>query len=269
MLEHLAPARRRLVLAVVGIITLAVVAAAVTVVLRRDPPVEPVRQDAQGPVLLVPGYGGSTTSLEVLATTLRAAGRDARVVPPEGSGTEDLRVQAETLDRAVRAALAETGAPSVDVIGYSAGGVIVRLWVAELGGDAVTRRVVTLASPHHGTDLAGLAGDLAPDACPEACQQLVPDSDVLRDLNGDDETPAGPRWVALWTIDDKTVVPPESGSLEGALDFSVQQVCPGLVVAHADVPRTPAVMAMVLSALGRDLPDLPGSSVCAAAAVSP
>ena len=266
MLEHLAPARRRLVLAVAGAVLLGVVAVATTAVLRSDAPVEPVSQGTQGPVLLVPGYGGSTTSLEVLATALRTAGRDARVVSPAGSGTEDLRVQAETLDRAVRAALDETGAPSVDVIGYSAGGVVVRLWVAELGGDAVTRRVVTLASPHHGSDLAGLAGDLAPDACPVACQQLVPDSDLLRDLNGDDETPPGPRWVALWTTDDKTVVPPESGSLEGALDFSVQQVCPGLVVAHPDVPRTPAVIAMVAAALGRDVPELPGSAVCAATA---
>ena len=89
------------------------------------------------------------------------------------------------------------------------------------------RRAVTLASPHHGTDLAALAGSLGSTACPVACQQLDPDSDLLRRLNAEDETPAGPAWVALWTEDDKTVVPPDSGSLDGALDVALQDVCPG------------------------------------------
>jgi triacylglycerol esterase/lipase EstA (alpha/beta hydrolase family) len=156
----------------------------------------------------------------------------------------------------------DEGAPSVDVVGYSAGGVVVRYWIAELGGGSLARRAVTLASPHHGTDLAGVAAGLAPDACPEACRQLAPDSDLLRDLNAGDETPDGPRWVAIWTTDDETVVPATSGSLEGALDFSVQSVCPGLTVQHGDVPRTPAVIAMVVEQLGVDTPALPGSSVC-------
>ena len=99
------------------------------------------------------------------------------------------------------------------MVGYSAGGIVARLWVADLGGDALARRVVTLGSPNHGTDLAALAGGLGSTACPEACQQLAPDSALLAGLNAGDETPAGPVWVALWTEDDKTVVPPDWGPL--------------------------------------------------------
>lgn len=262
MLDALAPARRRLLLGVLAAVVLAVVVGTVAIVLGRPAAVDPVSQDAQGPVLLVPGYGGSTTALEVLAGALRDAGREARVVPTGGSGTGDLLDQARVLDEAVRAALEASGAPSVDVVGYSAGGVVARLWAGELDGNAVARRIVTLASPHHGTSLAGLAGDLAPDSCPAACRQLAPDSDLLRDLNAGDETPEGPRWVALWTTDDQTVVPPESGSLDGALDFAVQDVCPGMGVAHADVPRTPAVMAMVTVLLGRETPVVPAPELC-------
>ena len=105
------------------------------------------------------------------------------------------------------------GAPSVDVVGYSAGGVVVRLWVDDLGGGSLARRVVTLSSPHHGTEVAGLGADLGEEACPTACEQLAPDSDLLTTLNARDETPPGPRWVALWTTDDATVVPPTSGLL--------------------------------------------------------
>ena len=68
----------------------------------------------------------------------------------------------------------------------------------------------------------------------------------------------------LWTEDDKTVVPPESGDLEGALGYAVQSICSDLTVAHGDVPRTPAVIAMVESALGTATPVAPGASVCGA-----
>jgi triacylglycerol lipase len=250
---------------VLGVVVLAlVVAVAITVavVVRRDPPVEPVPQDRPGPVLLVPGYGGSTGSLQVLADALADQGRDARVVTPTGSGTQDLRQQAEHLRDAVDAALDETGASSVDLVGYSAGGVVVRIYVADLGGGSHVRRAVTLAAPHHGTDLASLGGALGSTACPTACQQLDPDSDLLRRLNAEDETPPGPVWVALWTEDDKTVVPPDSGSLDGALDISLQSVCPDVDAGHPDVPSTPVVIAIVESVLGEAAPRLPTDAVC-------
>lgn len=264
VLISLSPARRRLVL---GVVLLTVIAAASVVgvaLLRRDPPVRPVEQDRSGPVLLVPGYGGSTEALKVLGSALEADGRDVRIVETAGSGTGDLRERAAELDRAVEAALEETGSPSVDIVGYSAGGLVLRLYVADLGGGSTVRRAITLASPHHGTDLASLSGTLGASACPKACEQLDPDSALLRRLNARDESPAGPVWVALWTENDQTVVPPTSGELEGALGYSVQSVCPGLVVAHPDVPRTPAVIEMVKVALADQRPVQPGSSVCAA-----
>ena len=87
--------------------------------------------------------------------------------------------------------------------------------------------------------------------------------ELSRSTTGD-ETPPGPVWVALWTEDDKTVVPPTSGELEGALDYAVQTVCPDLTVGHPDVPRTPAIIAMVESALGPAAPARPGPEVCTA-----
>ncbi len=209
-----------------------------------------------------PGTAATRPGSRCSPTALRQDGRDAEVVPLEPPATQDLRVQAEVLDRAVDRALARTGAPSVDVVGYSAGGVVVRLWVAELGGGNVARRALTLASPHHGTDLASLAADVAPDSCPEACVQLAEDSDLLRELNADDETPAGPAWVAIWTDDDQTVVPPDSADLEGAVGFSIQSVCPDETVTHSGVPRNPTVIAMVELELGTDPPRVPTGDIC-------
>ena len=262
MLGSLSPARRRFVVGLVVLACVAVAAVVVAVLASGDDDVRPVAQDRPGPVLLVPGYGGSTASLQVLRDALAVGSRTAQIVTPAGSGTQDLRDQAADLGRAVDEVLEETGADSVDLVGYSAGGVVVRIYVADLGGGSKVRRAVTLASPHHGTDLAAAAGSLGGEACPEACEQLDPDSDLLRELNADDETPAGPAWVALWTEDDKTVVPPASGSLDGALDFSVQSVCPGVSLGHADVPRSPTVAVMVESVLTPSAPRLPSPSVC-------
>lgn len=248
--------------ALLGLVVLVTIVATAAGFLTRDDPVDPVPQGKPGPVLLVAGYGGSTTSLQVLGDSLTADGHDVRIVAPTGTGTQNLREQASDLAAVVDAVLKETGAPSVDLVGYSAGGVVVRIYVADLGGGSHVRRAVTLASPHHGTDLAALAVSLGSTVCPAACRQLAPDSDLLRRLNAADETPAGPTWVALWTEDDQTVVPADSGSLEGALAISLQSVCPGLGVAHADVPRTPAVIAIVTEVLGRGAPTEPSGSVC-------
>jgi pimeloyl-ACP methyl ester carboxylesterase len=47
-----------------------------------------------------------------------------------------------------------TGAPQVDVIGHSMGGVVGRYYVQLLGGDGAVANLVTLGSPHLGTDVS-------------------------------------------------------------------------------------------------------------------
>ena len=250
MFAALSPARRRLVVAVLALAVVTVLVAGAALLLDRstDAAAEPVSQERPGPVLLVPGYGGSTAPLQPLADRIAAEGRDVSVVPLPGNGTGDLGAAADALAEAGEAALERTGADSVDVVGFSAGGVVARLWVADGGADVV-RRVVTLGSPHHGTTLADLAGSVAPDQCPEGCRQLTTGSELLTRLNADDETPDGPTYVSIWTTQDETVTPPESARLEGAVNLTVQSVCADARVGHSDLPRHPLVQAMVLPEL--------------------
>jgi triacylglycerol lipase len=249
VLAALSPARRRVVLATLCTVLLLVGVVVAVALTRSGKSVAAAPQDRPGPVLLVPGYGGSTDSLQALVGRLRSAGRDARVVDLPGGGTGDLAEQAAALGRAAAAELARTGAASVDVVGYSAGGVVARLWVRELGGGPLARRVVTLGSPHHGTGLASLAGSLLPGACPVACRQLAPDSDLLHRLNSGDETPAGPEWVSIWSTADEVVTPPDSARLTGAVDLTVQGICPQSQVAHGGLPTDPVVQGIVLAEL--------------------
>jgi triacylglycerol lipase len=216
-----------------------------------------------GPVLLLPGYGGSTASLQRLAATLRAStGRDVRVVRAVGDGTGDLTAQARALRATVNTLIAG-GAPSVDVVGYSAGGVVARIWADRFGGAGPVRRIVTLGSPHHGTEVANLASQLAPDECPTACRQLAPDSDLLRGLPVG--AIPGPRWVSVWTTRDDVVTPPSSGRLEGAVDVELQAVCPDDRVNHSGLPDDPLVAGIVVRALApTPLMTAPRPSQCAA-----
>lgn len=235
----------------------AVAAVTTGLVVDRDAaPARSTAQDVEGAVLLVPGFGGATGTLEVLAQALREAGRTATVVPVPGDGTGDLAGSVAALDAA--AVLAGPG--PVDVVGYSAGGVVARLWVRDDGARA--RRVVTLGAPHHGTTIAAFGAAFAPSSCPAACRQLVPGSPLLDALNEGDETPEGPQWLSLWTTQDQVVTPPESARLEGAVNVALQELCPGASVDHGRLPVDPTVTRLVISALSGPALGRPDPAAC-------
>jgi pimeloyl-ACP methyl ester carboxylesterase len=234
------------VLTVAGVVGAAAVAVGVRFLLRASLGPMPA-QDRPGTVLLVPGYGGGTAGLAVLAQRIRATGRTTVLVTLPGDATGNLDQQADAVDRVVAEAL-RAGAPSVDVVGYSAGGVVARVWVQEHDGAYKARRVVTLGSPHHGTELAAAGAALAPGSCPVACRQLAPGSGLLEGL--DTPVPDPPGWLAVWTAQDETVTPPETARLEGAVNVEIQSVCPGRQVPHSGLPTDPFVTATVLRAIG-------------------
>ena len=220
----------------------------------------PVDQGAQGPVILVPGYGGNTEDLAPLRAELESEGRTAIVFQPTGAEQGDLRVQAKRL-----ADLAEKtvqgGAPSVDVIGYSAGGVITRLFVRDDGGDHLVRRVLTLGSPHHGTDVAQTAQDAA-GGCPTACEQLVPGSALLDRLNAGDETPPGPRWITIRSDADEVVTPTDSAELKGALNLRIQDYCASSRTSHGGLPGDAVTLKALPVVLGPGAPHAPAPLHC-------
>jgi pimeloyl-ACP methyl ester carboxylesterase len=235
--------RRRILLGGLALAVAVVGAFVGARVSRGQPEAVPGRP---GAVLLVPGYGGSTTSLGELAARIRSTGRTATVVQLAGDGTGDLTVQASVLDGYVNRAIGAGSGP-VTVIGYSAGGVVAWLWDVDYGGATRAGKIITLGSPLHGARVAAVGTAYDPAQCPVACEQLAPGSALLTRLQ--QSTRERPPWLSLWSTDDQTVQPPDSARLTGAVNVPLQSVCPGVNIQHSQLPTAPLVVGLVLRAL--------------------
>ena len=254
--------RRRILFAVLALVVAAGGVIGGVRATSGSPAVGRIARDRPGDVLLVPGYGGSTGSLSVLAAKIRAAGRVATVVQLAGNGTGDLAEQARVLNGYVNRALTGGSGP-VTVIGYSAGGVVAWLWDEEYGGVTKARNIITLGSPLHGTTLAALGEAYVPGECPVACEQLVPGSALLNRLDATSAS-SHPPWLSLWSTDDQVVQPPDSARLAGAINVPLQSICPGVNIQHGQLPSTPLVIGIVLQAIGGQPLAAPTAAQCRA-----
>jgi len=192
------------------------------------------------PVLLVHGYGHNRSGWFLLHQALRRAGftsvHDMNYVAWGTAGVPQL---ADRLAARVEAILEVTGKDRIHLVGHSLGGVLVRWYVQELGGDEVVGTAVTIASPHRGTTLARLAPG-------PAARDLRPGSRVMRRLEAD-ARPSAVRWVALYSNLDLLVQPGSSARLDHpALDTTNVFVKD---LGHLGLMMSPAVVRTVVEQL--------------------
>ena len=233
------------------------VSAAVWFRANQDP--APVAQDRLGPILLVPGRNADSAALADLQRRLFLTGRRVIIVSTGIEDLGDLRAQARQVQETAQKMI-DGGAPSVDVVGYSAGGIVTRIWLAE-GGSTMTRRVVTIASPNQGATGVPLNNLVTKNYCPTTCPQLTPDSALLKSLP---PAQGSAPWLNLWTTRDR-VVTKASAQLPGAMNLSVQTVCPNARSGHAALPADPLAVGIVVKALGEaPLTTAPTKEDCAA-----
>ncbi len=110
------------------------------------------------------------------------------------------------LHRRIELLVAETGARRVALVTHSMGGLVARAYLQH-HGTARVGKLVTIATPHRGTEVARLG--LGQNA-----REMQPDSIWLRRLNA-----SGAPQIAvttLWSRADEFVVPHDSGRLPGA-----------------------------------------------------
>jgi triacylglycerol lipase len=176
--------------------------------------------------------------MKEIGRRLERDGRKPLYVELPDSGTAPIRKSGDAVAEAVRA----SGARTVDLVGFSLGGLAVRAFLESEGGAATARRVVFLGTPNHGTRLAE-GGPAA--GCDRGCAQMAPRSSFLRALNDGDETPPGARYVSIWSRFDETVVPPRTSRLDGATNIELG--APAL--SHVALVNDPRPLRLTLDAL--------------------
>ncbi len=105
------------------------------------------------PVLLIHGIFDNSSKMEPMDRYLGAHGFQSRYLinlVPNG-GQAPLETLAAEVRQRVDQILADTGAPKIDIVAFSMGGVVSRYYLQDLDGLSRTRRFVTISSPHHGT----------------------------------------------------------------------------------------------------------------------
>ena len=133
------------------------------------------------PLVLVHGLWDSPRLFRPLVQLLDQRFDRPLLIPhlPHGLGVVPLRELASQLDHHIQDRFG--GSQELDLLGFSMGGVIGRIWLQELNGVARVRRFFSVGSPQNGT----LAALPIPRVVLAGVADMKVGSGLLRDLNRD------------------------------------------------------------------------------------
>ncbi|MDM5088727.1 alpha/beta fold hydrolase [Aeromonas bestiarum] len=188
------------------------------------------------PLLLVHGYGCSRGIWRLQRTRLEAAGHVVATVtltPPFGHLDDMVPLLARRIDEV----LAATGAAQLVLIGHSMGGLVCRDYLALAGGGKVTQ-LITLATPHQGSQLAALGlGDNA--------REMEPGSGWLQRFAA---VPLCVPGISVRTSHDNFVLPQSRQRMEGMEDIELA------ALGHLSLIYSRRTTALLLTLLARSQP---------------
>jgi pimeloyl-ACP methyl ester carboxylesterase len=162
----------------------------------------PVRENVLGnhlvPVILVPGFGLNRGILLPMQTWFRRRGWRWVVALNHRPSSGTIPSFAERLAREVERLCERTGAPKVDIVAHSMGGLVAGWYLGQLKGAARVRRLVTLGTPFSGTRTWVFGWR-------SQARDLAPANPLLDDVN----VGLVPT-TALWSRGDYVVLPQDS-----------------------------------------------------------
>jgi triacylglycerol lipase len=183
------------------------------------------------PVLLIHGYMCNRGAWWWLHKKLRANGVAVATVnlePPCGS----IEAFADQLHARIETLCSDTGAAHVALVAHSMGGLVARAYLRK-HGPARVAKVMTLASPHHGTSIAryGIG---------RSAREMEPDSAWIQSLQL--SKPQVPM-LSIWSLADNFVAPQISSRLAGARDIMLP------ALGHLTELLSPRVLDILVSEL--------------------
>ena len=183
------------------------------------------------PVLLVHGYGANGGFWAHLAAQLEAQGFSHATVDlePVFGDIDDYALQ---LEQAVQALLAASGSAKVVIVAHSMGGLAARAWLRRFGAAHVAR-IITLGTPHHGTDLAHMGPG-------HNARQMRRGAEWLAQLDADDRAQRS-LFTSIYSYHDNIIAPQDSCHLPGARNIAL----PG--IGHVAMGRDPDIAKHILA----------------------
>lgn len=164
------------------------------------------------PLLLVHGYNCSRGVWWLMRHRLETAGHTVAtvsLVPPYTSIDKLVPLLGQRIETVCK----DTGADRVVLVAHSMGGLVCRSYLARHGSDRV-ERLVTIASPHSGSELARIGVG-------KNAREMEPGSRWLKDLaRAGLPVPA----VAIRTPHDNFVMPQDNQRLPGAIDVALEGI---------------------------------------------
>jgi len=182
---------------------------------------------------------------------------------------------AQTVAAFVKAVLAQTGSPKVDMVGHSQGGMLLE-YIAKLDGLAPKiHNLVALDPSTHGTTVDGIdtlgkevpgSGGIVDGALSGSCQACVDQltgSAALAPLDAPPIAQPGPTYTVIETQTDEVVTPPSSAFIEepGVTNEYIQSFCPADTAEHLDTPYDLVTIQLMLNALTPALAQAPNCSL--------
>ena len=187
------------------------------------------------PVILIHGFYSNSSDLKKVSNYLKKLGKSVYLIdlsPNDGSIL--IEDYAEQLSQFINSNFSLQ--QSLDLVGFSMGGLVCRYYLQRLGGLKRVKKLVTVASPHQGTVIAYIIGH-------NACRQMCPESDFLQDLNSDQHTLNQINSTAIWNPLDFVILPAQNSKL--SVGSNVMIAC----VHHSSVTEDDRVFGAIADAL--------------------
>jgi len=165
------------------------------------------RQRGPRPIIVLHGYAMNRANFLVLSRRLAAAGLGP-VLGFEYWSLGKTASAAKRLAEYVEEVRAATEADQVDLIGHSMGGMVARYYVTLLGGDGAVANLITLGSPHAGTDVSAVG-------IGRPAKELLLGSSLVQRLDAA-PPPERTRLTVIWSRADALVPGAHSARVPGA-----------------------------------------------------
>ena len=188
-----------------------------------------VRASDRCPVLLVHGIIDDSRSMTWISRHLTATGRDVHALDLKPRTARD---GLQPLAEQVAAFVAKTfpAGQKFDLVAFSMGGIVSRIYLQRLGGLDRVRRFVTISSPHRGTMLASFARG-------KGAREMRPRSPLLLDLASDAERLRSVGFTSIYTPLDLVIFPASSSQVPQAKTIRVWSVLHPLMIVQPSALR--------------------------------